>query len=133
MGQTKNDRRSVAELQQELRERDDLIRQLEEELEAVRKGRDVVVAINANLLDELNQEHLPGKRHTGRVKFFLPEGWGFIVPDDGSPEIFVHYRYIRGRGHRELPEGARVAYVKASGERGEYADDVVVVQNGVTV
>lgn len=120
----------MADLKAVLKERDRYIRQLEDELEAVRKGRDMVVEINANLIDELNQLRAAPERRTGRVKFFLPEGWGFIVPDDGGPDIFVHYRYVRGHGHRELPEGARVAYEPAAGDRGEYANDVVVLQDG---
>lgn len=121
--------RELAVLKAALRDKDDRIRLLEEELEAIRAGRDLVVRINADLIEELNQIRELPERKTGRVKFFLPEGWGFITPDDGGEELFVHYRYIRGRGHRELPEGARVTYERADGERGPYANDVVVVQD----
>lgn len=124
--------KEVTVLKAALRERDDRIRLLEEELEAIRAGRDFVVQINADLIEELNQIRDLPARKTGRVKFFLPEGWGFIIPDDGSEDLFVHYRYIRGRGdrHKSLPEGARVTYETAMGDRGAYANDVVVVQDG---
>ncbi len=128
MGNMRN--AGLAELKAELKKKDLLIRQLEEELEAVRKGRDMVVAINADLIEELNGIRELPDRHTGRVKFFVPEGWGFIVPDDGGAEIFVHYRYVRGHGRRELLEGARVAYEVATGDRGTYANDVVLLQDG---
>jgi cold shock protein len=55
----------------------------------------------------------------GTVKWFSEEkGYGFISPDDGNENIFVHYTYIAGSGFRSLKEGERVNYVPARGPRG---------------
>jgi len=50
-------------------------------------------------------------RRTGTVKYFNPvRGYGFIIPDDGSAEVFVHYSAIEGDGYRNLYESDRVEY-----------------------
>jgi CspA family cold shock protein len=55
----------------------------------------------------------------GTVKWFSEEkGYGFISPDDGNEDIFVHYTDISGQGFRSLKEGERVSYVLARGARG---------------
>ena len=55
----------------------------------------------------------------GPVKWFSEEkGYGFISPDDGNENIFVHYTEIVGSGFRSLKEGERVSYVPARGPRG---------------
>lgn len=55
---------------------------------------------------------------TGRVKWFSDDkGYGFIAPDDGSNDLFVHYSAISGEGRRTLPHGARVAFQAAPGDR----------------
>lgn len=48
---------------------------------------------------------------TGVVKFFNDEkGWGFITPEDGGADLFVHFSAIDGRGRRTLLEGQRVEF-----------------------
>jgi cold shock protein len=48
---------------------------------------------------------------TGTVKWFSDDkGFGFITPDDGGRDLFVHYSGISGDGYRSLAEGARVSY-----------------------
>jgi CspA family cold shock protein len=55
----------------------------------------------------------------GTVKWFSEEkGYGFISPDAGDEDIFVHYTEIVGSGFRSLKEGERVSYVPARGPRG---------------
>jgi cold shock protein len=47
----------------------------------------------------------------GTVKFFSPEkGYGFIKPDDGSRDIFVHISAVEAAGLRTLPEGVRIEF-----------------------
>ena len=61
----------------------------------------------------------------GTVKWFNPDkGYGFIDPDDGEPEIFVHYSGIQGRGYRSLEAGQRVEYRTMPGARGPQATAV---------
>ncbi len=53
---------------------------------------------------------------TGIVKFFKADkGYGFIKPDDGGPDIFVHIRDIRGQ--QQLQQGMRVGYEIATDQR----------------
>ncbi|MCY4328503.1 MAG: cold-shock protein [Endozoicomonadaceae bacterium] len=64
-------------------------------------------------------------RETGTVKWFNnSKGFGFITRDKGS-DIFVHYRAIRGEGHRTLVEGQRVEFVIAKKDKGFQAEDVI--------
>ncbi len=64
------------------------------------------------------------RRERGTVKWFdSKKGFGFIVRDSGE-EIFVHYRAIRGRGHRALKDGQPVRFRVITGDKGLQADDV---------
>ena len=65
---------------------------------------------------------------TGVVKRFNKvKGYGFITPDNGGSEVFVHYSKILGDGYKELIEGQRVQYDVEKGERGEFANNVAAV------
>ena len=64
-------------------------------------------------------------RVTGNVKWFNDaKGYGFIQCENGS-DVFVHYRAIRGEGHRSLAEGQQVEYTQVTGAKGLQAEDVV--------
>jgi CspA family cold shock protein len=61
----------------------------------------------------------------GTVKWFSAEkGYGFITPEDGSRDVFVHFSGIVGEGHRSLDEGQRVSFNAEEGEKGPRAVDV---------
>ena len=65
-----------------------------------------------------------GPREAGTVKWFnTSKGFGFISRDQGE-DVFVHFRAIRGDGHRVLMEGQRVEFVVARREKGLQAEDV---------
>jgi CspA family cold shock protein len=62
---------------------------------------------------------------TGTVKWFSDEkGFGFITPDDGSSDLFVHHSAIDGGSSRSLAEGAAVTYEAESGPKGPRAANV---------
>jgi CspA family cold shock protein len=62
---------------------------------------------------------------TGRVKWFNAEkGFGFIVPDDGSDDVFVHFSAITMEGYKTLEEGERVNYEVTQGPKGPQAANV---------
>jgi CspA family cold shock protein len=62
---------------------------------------------------------------TGTVKWFSDEkGFGFITPDDGGRDLFVHFSGISGDGYRSLAEGAKVSYEEEAGPKGPKAVDV---------
>ena len=61
----------------------------------------------------------------GTVKWFSDEkGYGFITPDEGDKDIFVHHTGIAGNGFKTLEEGARVTYEESQGRKGLQADNV---------
>ncbi len=65
----------------------------------------------------------------GTVKWFNEEkGYGFISPDGGGEDLFVHYTGIEGTGFRSLTEGERVSYEPARGRKGEEAQNVRKVE-----
>lgn len=65
---------------------------------------------------------------SGQVKWFNAEkGFGFIEPDGGGPDLFVHYSQINARGYRSLEEGQRVQFEAAQGQKGMEARDVTAL------
>jgi CspA family cold shock protein len=61
----------------------------------------------------------------GTVKWFNDEkGYGFISPDDGGEDLFVHYTGIAGNGFRSLEEGTKVTYEETQGRKGKQAENV---------
>jgi CspA family cold shock protein len=61
----------------------------------------------------------------GTVKWFSDDkGFGFITPDDGGKDLFVHHSAIIGDGFRTLAEGAQVSYEAQAGDKGPKAVNV---------
>ena len=61
----------------------------------------------------------------GTVKWFNEtKGFGFIAPEDGSEDIFVHYSAVKGDGFRSLAEGQKVHFEVEKGPKGLKAKDV---------
>ncbi len=65
---------------------------------------------------------------TGKIKFFNPEkGFGFITPDEGGKELFVHVSALHGTDAQELQEGTKVKYESTQGPKGPAADKVTII------
>jgi len=65
---------------------------------------------------------------TGTVKWFSDDkGYGFITPDEGGKDLFVHHRAIAGSGFKSLAEGAKVEFEASQGEKGPQAENVVLI------
>ncbi len=68
--------------------------------------------------------HVP----TGTVKWFNDEkGYGFITPDEGDRDLFVHYSGIDGQGFKSLAENAKVEYQEEVGDKGPKAVNVRLI------
>jgi CspA family cold shock protein len=90
------------------------------------KNRKVVLVLAA----EINQKE-EGKlkmRTKGKVKWFNDaKGFGFITPDEGERDCFVHHTAIQTEGFRSLVEGESVEFDVVQGEKGPAAENVVKV------
>jgi CspA family cold shock protein len=69
-------------------------------------------------------------RQRGTVNWFNDaKGFGFITPDNGEKDVFVHYSAVRGKGFRSLIEGQTVAFETLPTEKGLAAADVQVLSS----
>jgi CspA family cold shock protein len=71
------------------------------------------------------EENIVSTRVTGVVKWFnSAKGYGFIAPDAGGPDIFVHFSAIQLEGYKTLQEKERVSYISETGAKGPQASAV---------
>ena len=67
---------------------------------------------------------------TGTVKWFSDQkGFGFITPDEGDKDLFIHHSNIAGDGYKSLSEGAKVTFDQREGAKGVEAYDVSPVSS----
>ncbi len=79
---------------------------------------------STQLGDDIYEDGYNSGRERGSVKWFnANKGFGFITRDSGD-DVFVHFRSIRGEGHRVLHDGQRVEFEVSEGDKGLQADDV---------
>jgi CspA family cold shock protein len=85
-----------------------------------------VLAVVANsILRVASTQHVEDQMATGTVKWFSDDkGFGFITPDEGSKDLFVHQSGIDADGFRSLSEGAKVSYNTEASDKGPRAVDV---------
>ena len=70
----------------------------------------------------------------GEVKWFNnAKGWGFIVPEEGGEDIFVHFSSIQGTGYKTLTAGQSVDFTIQKGDRALHDMDVVAIENTANV
>jgi CspA family cold shock protein len=78
-------------------------------------------AAHTNAVEEHNMA-------TGTVKWFSDDkGFGFITPDEGTKDLFVHHSAIAGEGFKTLAEGAKVSYEAEQGPKGPSAANVATL------
>lgn len=64
-------------------------------------------------------------KQRGIVKWFNDQkGYGFITPESGDKDVFVHYSSISGEGYKSLAEGQTVEFIVSQGPKGEHATEV---------
>ncbi len=64
-------------------------------------------------------------KQKGTVKWFNDaKGYGFITPEQGGKDLFVHHSNIQGEGYRSLAEGQQVEFSIGQGPKGEFATEV---------
>jgi len=79
----------------------------------------------AKLVDFIHQKIKSKNMSTGTVKWFnADKGFGFITPEDGSKDLFVHHSEIQVDGYKTLDEGQKVEFVVGEGQKGPCATNV---------
>jgi CspA family cold shock protein len=74
------------------------------------------------------EEEVPSMRTIGKVKWFNDaKGFGFITPENGQKDCFVHHSAIQGKGFKSLAEGERVEFDVVQGQKGPAAENVTKI------
>ncbi|WP_299198568.1 cold shock domain-containing protein [uncultured Amphritea sp.] len=85
----------------------------------------VIAGLGSGSEEEIDEND---DRELGTVKWFnVSKGFGFITRENGD-DVFVHFRNIRGRGHRSLTEGQSVRFTVKESDKGLQAEDVSVAR-----
>ena len=88
----------------------------------------VLVVIYQFIAQPLVSQFDEDDREEGQVKWFnVSKGFGFVTRESGE-DVFVHFRSIRGRGHRSLQEGQRVRFGVVESSKGLQAEDVTILR-----
>jgi len=95
------------------------------ERETMNKPSWASTAVNGEHCEKAAMIQMP----RGSVKWFSAEkGYGFITPDDGTKDLFVHHSAIQADGYRTLNEGEKVEFEVTQGQKGPQAVNVRTVQ-----
>jgi len=88
----------------------------------------ILVILGQVIAQPLASQFDEDDREEGQVKWFnVSKGFGFVTRESGE-DVFVHFRSIRGRGHRSLQEGQRVRFGVVESSKGLQAEDVTIVR-----
>lgn len=92
-----------------------------------RRTTDLDALLQHTLSSETHRSTM-AERKTGTVKWFSNEkGYGFIVPEEGGEDLFVHYSEIDTEGFKSLDEDDRVEFTVGQTDKGPNAQEVVVI------
>ena len=76
-------------------------------------------------MSDISSPPTPGGQITATVKWFNPtKGFGFLVPDDGSPDVFCHVSAVERAGYDSLPQGATVSCEVVDGQKGPQVSQI---------
>ena len=79
-------------------------------------------------MSDISSTPIPGDQITATVKWFNPtKGFGFLVPDDGSPDVFCHVSAVERAGYDTLPQGATVTCEVVQGQKGPQVAQIIEV------
>ena len=85
--------------------------------------------VHSTMDNATQNENEMSERIQGRIKWFNEsKGFGFIEPDEGGQDVFVHYSSISENGFKTLREGERVSFEVTQGTKGPQASNVVKIK-----